>query len=105
MLVRATQFGFYKQKRKPGDVFEFDGNPSCVWMEPVDDDAREAWRAAGFKLPAEEGIQEAKDNKKPPGSNKKPSPSPKDPASSKDPPPATGGDPPAGGSTGDQEVI
>jgi hypothetical protein len=55
MKVRATQFGFYRSKRKVGDVFEFEGKPSGRWMEPVDDAARKAFKKAGipFTVPAE----------------------------------------------------
>jgi hypothetical protein len=50
MKVRAIKFGFYHHKREPGDVFEFEGKPSEVWMEPVDDAARAAFKKAGFKF-------------------------------------------------------
>lgn len=52
MKVRATAFGFYRQKRRPGDVFDFEGKPSQKWMEPVDAAAIEAFKKAGFKVPA-----------------------------------------------------
>ncbi len=52
MLVRATAFGEYHGKRKPGAVFEFEGKPSAKWMEPVDDAARAAFEKAGFKVAA-----------------------------------------------------
>jgi hypothetical protein len=48
--VRATVFGEYRGKRKPGDEFEFEGKPSGKWMEPVDDAARAAFEAAGIKV-------------------------------------------------------
>ncbi len=50
MKVRATAFGEYRGKRKPGDVFEFEGKPSGKWMEPVDDAARAAFKKAGIKV-------------------------------------------------------
>ncbi len=50
MKVRAIKFGFYKQKRRIGDVFEFEGIPSGVWMEPVDEAARAAFKKAGLKV-------------------------------------------------------
>jgi len=50
MKVKAIKFGFYHHKREPGDVFEFEGKPSEVWMEPADDAAREAFKKAGFKV-------------------------------------------------------
>jgi hypothetical protein len=88
MKVRAIKFGFYHHKREPGDVFEFEGKPSELWMEPVDAAAREAFKKAGFKVA--------------------PKPAPPTPpsadgeAGSKDkaPDPGTGG-----GSTGDRNVI
>jgi hypothetical protein len=50
MKIRATAFGEYHGKRKPGTVFEFEGKPSGKWMEPVDDAARAAFKKAGIKF-------------------------------------------------------
>lgn len=50
MIVKATAFGEYRGKRKPGDEFKFEGKPSGKWMEPVDDDARAAFKKAGIKI-------------------------------------------------------
>lgn len=51
MKVRAIKFGFYKQKRRIGDVFDYEGIPSGNWMEPVDEAAKAAFKKAGFKVP------------------------------------------------------
>ncbi len=94
MRVRATAFGEYKGKRKPGDEFEFEGKPSGKWMEPVDDAARAAFEKAGIKVAP------------------KPVPPPSlpngettlggDPVDGKDKAPDPGD---GGGSTGDKNVI
>jgi len=64
MKVRAIAFGFYRQKRRIGDVFDFEGKPSEKWMEPVDEAAKTAFKKAGLKvapsMPAKAGGAPAK---------------------------------------------
>jgi hypothetical protein len=89
MKVRAIKFGFYHHKREPGDVFEFEGKPSEIWMEPVDAAALEAFKTAGFKVTP-------KSAEPPPAGTKR------GPAGKKD---GVSGAPKKPGSTGDQTVI
>lgn len=51
MKVRAVKFGFYNHQRHPGDVFDFEGKPSIIWMEPVDDAAKKVFAKLGWKEP------------------------------------------------------
>ncbi len=92
MRVRATAFGEYHGKRKPGAEFDFEGKPSGKWMEPVDDAARAAFKKAGIKViskPVPPPQGEEKTNAA--GDVLKPAPGTEPP--------------PTGGSTGDKNVI
>ena len=94
MRVRATAFGEYRGKRKPGTEFEFEGKPSAKWMEPVDDVARKAFKDAGIKVAP-----------KPAAPKVVTSPPPAAGANEKDASADPGAPPAAGGSTGDKNVI
>lgn len=59
MKVKATKNGFYLHKRKPGDVFEFQGIPSEEWMAPVDKVATEAWKKLKYKIPEPKAKEES----------------------------------------------
>jgi hypothetical protein len=68
MKVRAKKFGFHLQKRRVGEVFDFEGIPSGIWMEPVDEAARAAFKKAGLKVP--EPAKAPREEKEEPGKGK-----------------------------------